>query len=660
MRITTPLLGLLALVYGVAAYGRGVSPYLPLQLSPEIERDIERVLILADKPMLTRPFAAARVLDALPAACKRDQKLCGRVRDFLDRYMNKSGVEYASAEISASQRDIAAIPNRHGLAADSPFNVSAAGYLQVNDYFFVNGGLVADRDSLTATGSFVSLGYEYAQLDVGFRDHWFSPMTDSSMLISTQAATMPSITLSNYTPISSLGFQYEIFGAEMSLSHNIRYQDRTTTGNPLLAGIHLSIAPAAGWSLGVNRLFQYGGGERDNTGFTNFLKALFKPHEYDNTSDTSSSDQQFGNQVAAWTSRMVFPGRVPFAVYFEYAGEDSSYSGNYRIGNVALSAGIDIPRLWGAFDFTYEVSEWQNGWYVHSIYLDGLVNDGRVIGHWFGDERQANDAVGGQSHMVRVGWEPGFGGVAEFRYRTLANATYSGVDYSRAQDLTLRYSYPWRDMLIGGEINVGRDVFAEHYSSVAAFMRFGGNHANRSMPEDTSDTDSASDTDSTSDVDYFIDAGSSISKVRVNLADGNAADTYITNTRFAPHIGLGARRAISENGALGARIEFDQIEDHLLIAVRALDYRHNYGRHFAMTAFAGAARYDLATPAFGYYGGIGAQWRNLTRKLDLNLDVRYGDKMARDKLLPSDPASTPRPDVFYDLMGATLYFSYRL
>jgi hypothetical protein len=50
----------------------------------------------------------------------------------------------------------------------------------------------------------------------------------------------------------------------------------------------------------------------------------------------------------------------------------------------------------------------------------------------------------------------------------------------------------------------------------------------------------------------------------------------------------------------------------------------------------------------------------LTRKLDLNLDVRYGDKMARDKLLPSDPASTPRPDVFYDLMGATLYFSYRL
>jgi len=58
--------------------------------------------------------------------------------------------------------------------------------------------------------------------------------------------------------------------------------------------------------------------------------------------------------------------------------------------------------------------------------------------------------------------------------------------------------------------------------------------------------------------------------------------------------------------------------------------------------------------------GRSVQRRNLTRNLDLSLDVRYGDKMARDKLLPSDPASTPRPDVFYDLMGATLYFSYRL
>ena len=44
------------------ALARGVSPYLPLHQSPEIERKIERLLILADRPVLTRPIAAATVL----------------------------------------------------------------------------------------------------------------------------------------------------------------------------------------------------------------------------------------------------------------------------------------------------------------------------------------------------------------------------------------------------------------------------------------------------------------------------------------------------------------------------------------------------------------------------------------------------------------------
>jgi hypothetical protein len=49
---------------------------LPLGISPEIERQIERALILADKPVLTRPIAAATVLDALPRVCERDASLC--------------------------------------------------------------------------------------------------------------------------------------------------------------------------------------------------------------------------------------------------------------------------------------------------------------------------------------------------------------------------------------------------------------------------------------------------------------------------------------------------------------------------------------------------------------------------------------------------------
>ena len=46
---------------------RAVSAYLPLNLEPEMERQIERVLILADEPILKRPFAVALVELALAA-----------------------------------------------------------------------------------------------------------------------------------------------------------------------------------------------------------------------------------------------------------------------------------------------------------------------------------------------------------------------------------------------------------------------------------------------------------------------------------------------------------------------------------------------------------------------------------------------------------------
>ena len=634
-----------------AAHARGVSPYLPLHLSPEIERDIERVLILGDKPTMTRPIPAARVLSALPGACKHDAKLCARVRRFLSRYMEKSDLAFASGDLAYANDVAHSAANRHGMSTDSQWQFSTQVYVQLNDYILASGGAVAYQDDITPTGSVLSVGADYMQLDLGFRDHWWSPMTDSSLLIGTQAATMPSLTLSNYAPIGKIGLQYEVFLARMSSSQNIAYQNGTTSGNPRLAGLHLAIEPAPGWSLAANRIMQFGGGARGGNTAKDFFNALFKPHEYDNTSASLTSDQQFGNQAAAWTSRIVFPGKIPFSVYFEYGGEDSSYSGNYRLGNSALSAGIDIPRLWKSFDFTYEVSEWQNGWYVHSVYGDGLTNDGHVIGHWFGDQRQFNDGVGGQSHMIRVGWEPTFGGVAQFKYRTVQNAGYSNVDYSRAHDFSLRYSYPWRELLVGGEVNVGRDVFGERYSRIAAFARFGGDYTNYG----TGSIEEEADDDS---IDYFIDAGSSASRVRVTLADGT--EPYVTGLSLAPHLGIGARRAVGTHSDLGARIEFDRIEDELLIAVRALDYRYRIGEHAAFTLFAGAARYDLATPAFGYYGGIGGQWRNLARHLDLSLDIRYGDKIARDKLLPTDPASTPRPDLFYDLMGATLYLSYRL
>ena len=632
------------------AAARGASPYLPLNLSPEIERQIERVLILADKPITSRPIAAATVLDALPAACRIDAALCARVRRYLDGYMHKIGMTHASAEIATDQGAVTTLPNRHGASSDSEWVASAQGYWQPSDFVVLSLGGVGDADDAVATGSMLSVGFDFAQFDVGYRDHWFSPFTDSSMIISTEARTLPSVTLSNYRPLTPLGLHYEVFLAEMEQSDRIVFASGFTSGKPRLAGLRFAIEPTPGWSLSANRLMQYGGGRRGGSSFGDLIDALTKPHQADNPTDAAGRDSQFGNQTAAWTSRFIFPGRVPFAAYLEYAGEDTSYEGNYRLGNSALSVGITFPRLWRRFDLTYEASEWQNAWYTHTIYLDGLTNDGHVLGHWGADRRVFVDDVGAQTHMLRIGWEPPVGGLLQLQGRTIANESYGANDYERGYDVALRYSRGMYGFTAGAELLAGRDVFGESYSRIAGFVRFGDEWAGGAS--DGWDDEVTRPRGA----ELFVDAGINFSELAIRL-DGSPAHTE--SLGVAPHLAIGARRSVSSRSDLGVRAEFDDVDGDMLFSVRALDYRYRFLNPLALSVFVGASRLDLATPAYGYYYGVGVQWRNLLPRVDLGLDFRYGDKIARDKLLSSDGLRVKRPDSFYDLTGATLSLSYR-
>jgi len=644
-------LGLVLALFSAPALARGPSPYLPLNLEPEIERQIERVLMLADKPVMIRPIPVAVVLDALPHACPDSQELCDQVRRFLDRYTHDAGIAYAGGELAESSKVEHIVPNEHGLPTTSHYDVDAAAYWQPYDHLIVTLGGIAYKGHAVPTGSMVSAGWDFAQLDLGWRDHWLSPLTDSAMLLSTEAPTMPSVTLSNYKPLTSLGLQYEFFLARMSRSDHIATPDGTlVSGNPLLAGTHLGIEPAVGWSLAFNRDLQYGGGAFGGTSFHDVLRAFFNPVAAQNPGATPGVNTAYGNQEASITSRFIFPGKVPFAVYFEYAGEDESRGRNYLLGDVGFSAGIHFPRLANTFDVTYEISDWQNAWYTHSVYQDGMTNDHLVLGNWFGDDRQFNDGVGGQTNSLRIGWEPPFGGLLEERFRTIVNADYDYPAYKHGYDGMLRYSRPWRDFTVGGEIYAGRDVFGSRFTRIAAFLRLGNEGASSTAQSD----EEVAQTLSSDQAQVFVDVGATAYRVLVDLSD--TQPRYSTGTKESPHLGIGARRPVSDRQDLGARIEGYDIAGRGLVAARLLDYRYRFGAHGAVGAFFGGARYGLATPAYGYYYGLDAAYRDVIPGWDLSLDAFYGDKVARRHVLASDP-HTPRPDSFYDITGISLSVS---
>lgn len=152
--------------------------------------------------------------------------------------------------------------------------------------------------------------------------------------------------------------------------------------------------------------------------------------------------------------------------------------------------------------------------------------------------------------------------------------------------------------------------------------------------------------------DAFVDVGINATRVEADIA---TLPDKQTSTDSGWHLGAGLRRELAR-GSIGARIELDDVDGDRLLAVRALDYRRHLSERFAVTAFAGAARLDLATPAHGYYLGGGVELKELLRGWTLAIDLRLGDKIARDNLLPTDPQGG-RPDNFYDLTGVAVYFS---
>jgi hypothetical protein len=154
--------------------------------------------------------------------------------------------------------------------------------------------------------------------------------------------------------------------------------------------------------------------------------------------------------------------------------------------------------------------------------------------------------------------------------------------------------------------------------------------------------------------EVFIDVGAHSMRIEADIA---TLPEKIEDTGSGFHLGAGLRRELRQ-GSIGARLELDDVDGDLLLAVRALDYRRHLSQRLSLTAFAGAARLDLDTPAHGWYFGGGLELRDLWPKWNLVFDARIGDKLARDNLLPTDPQGG-RPDNFYDLRGLAVYLSRR-
>ncbi len=472
-KIITALLLTTSLFSGSLS-AKGISPYLPLKLAPEVETHIEKVIALTPSAPLTKPYKAKDLLNRLELIKHSHPILHNRLQDYLSRYRKPIFVGHLDAELSISNDTRKAVPNKRGLSTKNTYQITASGYAFLNPYLYGAVGVqYSDDNGLENHNTHIGFGFEYAQVEVGYRDHWFSPFQDSSMLVSTNAQSTPSITISNATPITSWNIRYEMFYSELDRVEGIRLGDEVFPGKPKHAGLHLSFSPLDNWTIGVNRTLQFGGGKR-SVDFTDVFQALFDPTGKDNIEGGDDNDPnfEFGNQQASITTKLNFDLGIPMSVYAEYAGEDTVNRSNVSLGNIATSLGVYLPIVTPNLSLRYEFSDWSNRWYTHHLYQNGYTNKGSVLGHWGGDNRLFGDDTPANTHSLNFNWNLAQNQLLDVTVRAIRNKSNLRVNYETGYEIQADYSYATPKGFIGLAVYGGRDVFGDSFGQLTAFYRW--------------------------------------------------------------------------------------------------------------------------------------------------------------------------------------------
>ncbi|WP_162558427.1 capsule assembly Wzi family protein [Saliniradius amylolyticus] len=470
-----PSIYFLLVIFSCSTLAKGLSPYLPLNTAYEAEALIDQLLAITPGAPLTKPYKAVEVYRRLEQIETSHPSLYGQLSRYMSRYTRTYGRTHIDLELALSDDGEQPLANNRGAMISDSYALSSGAFYQPSPYFLASAGInYSEAAGFRHTNSYLGFGYEYAQFEFGYREHWFSPFKYSSMLVSTHAEPSPSITVSNATPITDWNIRYELFYSKLESVEGIRLGDKLFPGSPRHGGLHLSFTPFEFWTLGLNRTLQFGGGERD-VDLGDVFEALFNPAGKDNLGrDEKENDPnyEFGNQQASITTQLNLNWGMPFQVYGEFGGEDTLDESNYKLGNQTFSVGLYLPMVAENLSLRYEHNHWSTAWYVHHLYPDGYTNAGRLMGHWGAEQKVENTAPPASVDTLGINYQwPGLG-VLHARIALIRNEQRDAFDYQRGYQVELQYSHATSYGFFGAGLLYSKTTLGDTQSRLNIYYRW--------------------------------------------------------------------------------------------------------------------------------------------------------------------------------------------
>jgi len=438
--------------------------YLPIGSDGHLALQIDQLFALTGGTPISKPYAMRQIELALDKIKPSNPALYQSIDRQLDRYRGKSKISRMGLTMGLSSNDDKPVANQRGLTSnqslqglfEAVWRPNGNTLVQIGSDYRVNTG------DMVPYNTFVAFSVGTLQLDVGYREHWYSPFKYSSQLISTNAQMEPSITLSTIVPADSWWhLNFDLFYTRLDrVRKGISYQGEWHDGSPHLIGTHVSIEPLDGWKLGFNRIMQFGGGPRKvSTG--DILKAFFDPAGNDNSHTQEERDAELGDQLASLTTSYSFNRELPIEIYAELAGEDTQGESNFNLGNQATNLGIFLPQIYHNFALRYEYNRWKTAWYTNHNYKYGNTNDGRVFGHYAGDQRNFGHGVPAEVHQASIDYFASASSSWSASIATINNE--DKIQYNRAYEFQLESRRGGQDHRVESKLRVGKSPFSESY-----------------------------------------------------------------------------------------------------------------------------------------------------------------------------------------------------
>jgi hypothetical protein len=248
-----------------------------------------------------------------------------------------------------------------------------------NDTFVYNISMQIFDNETRFDESYFAYYFNNHVLKIGRTSRWWSPSSDSSLILSNSARPSPGISFTNYNPkiiqskyFSFLGpINYEFFINKLE-------EDRYVP-NALLFGNRISIQPHSRLRVSFFRTAQFGGDGR-NLNTKIFVDMLLGKDNYD--ADDLNKENEPGNQIGGMDFNLLLLQKKNLSLYGQIAGEDES---GYLPSKTFYSLGLgyswdqlDIKKI--NVEFSDTGSRQKNTTYNHSIFKNGYRYYGLPIG----------------------------------------------------------------------------------------------------------------------------------------------------------------------------------------------------------------------------------------------------------------------------------------